>query len=604
MLKRAAMLLGIVLFTASPALARSYYLSRIDVAAEVREDGSMRVRETREVVFKGTFRAFDRAIPVPAGTQIVDLVVVEGGVAYREDSSEAPGTYHARMSGTDVVVSWGYAATDEVRAFVLEYTVLGAIIKHADVGELYWQFIEPKHDWKSRASRVTINLPAAVAASDIKAWAHGPPWGNVAIEEGRVVFDCDPLPAHEMLEARILFPTAVIAYSARQDNATVLPAVEAEEGEWARDANAARQKARVVLVAKWVVPALLAIGAIGIWLALYFKYGREHKPETEIQYLREAPNDWTPNEVAFVWNWGQLTPNDMTAILMDLVRRGARRLTVSTETRPRLGGLLGEATEQKYTIERVREHEGELSKSEGYLISGVLFHDVSGDRVSLDTFQESARRKPTAARARFKGWRRLAKREAKRMAVVDPASKKALGVTIAIGLILFAGSIALGVILQSPSFLITGIIGFGLVPGSFAMLRRTPEAAEALHRWQAFRRYLTDFSRLEDHPPPAVILWEHYLVYAITLGVADKVIEQFKELHPQVAATATAATFPHWVSSGGTPLSGMESISGVLSSFSSTLATATSSFSSSSGSGGGFSGGGGGGGGGGSSGAR
>jgi uncharacterized membrane protein len=150
----------------------------------------------------------------------------------------------------------------------------------------------------------------------------------------------------------------------------------------------------------------------------------------------------------------------------------------------------------------------------------------------------------------------------------------------------------------------SGIVGFALVPGSFAIMRRTPQAADALHRWQAFRRYLTDFSRLQEYPPPAVTLWEHYLVYAITLGVADRVIEQFKELYPQVATTTTAATFPHWVGSSGSPLSGMDSIGSVLSSFNSTLATATSSFSSSSGSGGGFSGGGGGGGGGGSSGAR
>ena len=525
-------------------------------------------------------------------------------MVYREDPSEAPGTYHYRMRGRDVLISWGYSATDEARSFVLEYTILGAVEKHADVAELYWQFIEPEHEWRADTSRVTVNLPGAVPAADISVYPHGPPWGKARRADGLVVLTCDPLPRDEMVEARILFPTAVIAYSPRQDGREVRESVRREEGEWVTEANAARWKAKLVLAFKWALPALAAVGAIITWLALYLKYGREHRPATEMQYLRDMPNDWTPNQVAYVWRWGHLGPNDMTATLMDLVRRGALKLIVSTETHAVLGGLLGERTEQEYVIERVRDYRGELSDSEQYLISRVLFHDVPGDMVSLDTFQKKARGSPRGAQKRFKNWLKRAKKEAKRMEVVDPASKTALGVCIGLAVILVMGSIALGGMLESPTFLMSGIVGFALIPGSFAIMRRTPQAADALHRWQAFRRYLTDFSRLQEYPPPAVTLWEHYLVYAITLGVADRVIEQFKELYPQVAETTTAATFPHWVSSSGSPLSGMDSVGSVLSSFNSTLATATSSFSSSSGSGGGFSGGGGGGGGGGSSGAR
>lgn len=31
---------------------------------------------------------------------------------------------------------------------------------------------------------------------------------------------------------------------------------------------------------------------------------------------------------------------------------------------------------------------------------------------------------------------------------------------------------------------------------------------------------------MEKHEIPSLIIWEHYLVYAVTLGVADKVIKQ------------------------------------------------------------------------------
>ncbi len=295
----------------------------------------------------------------------------------------------------------------------------------------------------------------------------------------------------------------------------------------------------------------------------------------------------------------------MTATLMDLVRRGALKLVVTTARRPILGGLLGEKTEQEYVIERVPDYEDPISDSEQYLISAVLFRDVTGDSVSLDGFQRRARSDPSGSQRRFKTWKRLAKLEAKRKVVVDPASKNAAGVMVGVGFVALIASVVLAGLSKSPTFAASAVVAVAFLPASYAILRRTREAARDLGRWQAFRRYLTDFSELERYPPPAVVLWEHYLVYAITLGVADRVIEQFQDLYPQVAATtASVHTFPHWVSSSGSPVSGMSSIGSVLSSFSSTLATATSAMSSSSGSSGGFSGGGGGGGGGGSSGAR
>ena len=44
--------------------------------------------------------------------------------------------------------------------------------------------------------------------------------------------------------------------------------------------------------------------------------------------------------------------------------------------------------------------------------------------------------------------------------------------------------------------------------------------------WNAFKNFLKDFSRLDKAEIPSIILWEHYLVYAVSLGVAKEVIKQ------------------------------------------------------------------------------
>ncbi len=601
MCRPACVLDVVVILLALPvtAQAKSYYIDNTMIAADVRTDGSMHVREERTFVFRGDFRAVDRFIDVPAGAEVRNVVVTEGNRTYREAPGESPGTFHLKTSGRRLQITWGYSARDETRTFALDFDVIGAIRKHADVAELYWQFVGQEWSVTSEETRVTVNLPSGALEANTRAWAHGPLWGEIHIAEGRVTFTCDPLPANEMLEGRILFPTAAIASSPRHDNVQALPSILQEEGGWAEQANARRQHAKARVALQWGLPSVAIVVGVCLWLALYLKYGRELHDEAVPEYLRDPPEDWTPNEVAFVWRWGELNAQDMTATLMDLVRRGALRLIVTSERREILGGLLGETTVQEYIIERVRDGEARLSDAERYLVNGILFHDITGDRVSLKAFQQNARAKPRAAYHRFKTWRGMAKREAKRFEVVDPTSKAMCAVGASVGFAMLVGSIILAAAMQSPTFVASAILGFALLPGSFAILRRSREAARHLRRWQAFRRYLTDFSRLSEYPPPAVVLWEQYLVYAITLGVADEVIEQFKHLYPQLEESVRGTqVFPHWVNAGGETLAGMDSIGSVLSSFSSTLATATSSMSSSSGSGGGFSGGGGGGGGG------
>jgi uncharacterized membrane protein len=172
--------------------------------------------------------------------------------------------------------------------------------------------------------------------------------------------------------------------------------------------------------------------------------------------------------------------------------------------------------------------------------------------------------------------------------------------------------IALPAMIINPLCLLAIFAGIFFIIASRTIRRRSREAADAFHRWQAFRHYLVDFSMLKEYPAPAIVMWEKYLVYAIVLGVADRVLAQLRQLAPQLAPEQSEMTaFSNWVSASDTasPLAGIEAVSHAMSSLSETLAIATSAPSSSSGSDGGFSGGGssdsggGGGGGGGSRGA-
>ena len=90
----------------------------------------------------------------------------------------------------------------------------------------------------------------------------------------------------------------------------------------------------------------------------------------------------------------------------------------------------------------------------------------------------------------------------------------------------FSGSAAQVVV----PLLILAVVFNGLVLGIFAAMRRgyvkrTPEGALEAARWAAFRRYLKDFSRLQEAPAISLALWDRFLVYAIGFGLAEEVLE-------------------------------------------------------------------------------
>ena len=60
--------------------------------------------------------------------------------------------------------------------------------------------------------------------------------------------------------------------------------------------------------------------------------------------------------------------------------------------------------------------------------------------------------------------------------------------------------------------------------------RRSKNGQLEAERWDAFRRYLTDFPRLQEAPPATLELWERFLVYGIAFGIAERVL-QGAQLH-------------------------------------------------------------------------
>ena len=121
------------------------------------------------------------------------------------------------------------------------------------------------------------------------------------------------------------------------------------------------------------------------------------------------------------------------------------------------------------------------------------------------------------------------------------------------------------------------------------------EAIETKAKVLALKRWLQEFTRLDEAVPSDVILWNRLLVMAVALGVADKVIEQLKVAMPELIDDPDFMPVYSWYYIGHSGMGSPADVFGGAIHDASVAAIANSIDASGGGGGGGFSSGGGGG---------
>ena len=139
---------------------------------------------------------------------------------------------------------------------------------------------------------------------------------------------------------------------------------------------------------------------------------------------------------------------------------------------------------------------------------------------------------------------------------------------------------------------ITSILGVISIIKKIGIVKKanpfTQKGINEIEQWKGLKKYMEDFSLLNEKEVPAIEVWEKFLVYATAFGIAEKVIKQLKMTYTNYEQlTGGEYTMMHLMMHKDFSSSFSSSIS----------STMSSTYSSATGGGGGFSGGGGGGGG-------
>jgi uncharacterized membrane protein len=573
------LVLAVVVLAAPPVAAKEFRIAAVQVEARLQPDGSMQVVEHLTYDFSGEFHNGTRPIP-PGDYGIVDVQVTEAGrpLPFR---------------GAPYDLAWSYDARDERRTFDISYTVLGAAKVGPDVAELYWKFVGDQHPGVGEV-RVALDVPGD--GLDVRAWGHGPLDGLVEIQGTRVLLTAPDLPPGRFVEARVTLPSN--AFTVAPSGDARLPRVLAEETRLADEANAERERdaaasrrRRLVLDVLERVYWLFPVAGWAVFALLWTRYGREHRAPVDVgEYVREPPDD-PPAVVPMLFAWGSVPPVALSATIVDLAQRG--HLTIEELRKDRW--ILPDAIDWKLT----RSASEDALRPFEHEVLERLFEE--GAETTQSEFEDWCKRHRTSADRWWRSVQQKLKTELRERRYIEGGK---FGVYA--GNVLAAGAVAASGAVVVSQGIVAGAVGIGSgvvqLVATILLRRRTVAGAQRLAEWRAFRRFLEDFSELEEAPVGHLILWERYLVYAVALGVTAQVARALAAKIPAEASSAT--TFAPWFhgSHGPGALDSIGSLSGFANGFGPTIVAAAhppSSSSSGSGGGGGFSGGGGGGGGGG-----
>lgn len=597
----------------------SLHLKNLDFTAQINEDGSMDVVETWDVNVSDTntlYKTFKIDKTKYSGISNVFVQDITSGTNKNFKKSDIwkyhldKGHYFGGINNNnEYEIAWGVSIDTTTRKqYLISYTVKDVIKKYNDCAELYWQFVGSEFEISADSITGIIKLPNKVSNKDeLKVWGHTKYLnGEIYVTDLDIVeFNVNKYKSGNFVEVRIAMPTYVMSKLENTSNINKIDSIIEQETEWANEANARRDRRNKNF--KLLILATIFVNtSIGIMFSKKIKKNKQFLeknpnilPEQQLEYYRELPDkEETPLEAVFILKTGykqSCLPNVFSATILNFALKGYIRIEQEGKTikillnKIKTDELMGD---EKKVLEilRAASNNNELTMAE----LEKYIKNYPSKLMNLNSTFEKVSKTQASEKGKF---------DTNRFNKQIVYAEKNVGYIFLLIIIITASIFTIGyayknvqsmlitcTIISLAFFIVVTIINLILnikITTSFNGF--TQKGINEQEQWKAFKKYMEDFSYLNEKEVPELVLWEKYLVFATAFGIADKVLKQLKVKYPELNDPDTIHSmilFNSMYNSNGFNTKFINSIS------SSTSRMYSSTYSSGSGGGGGFSGGG------------
>lgn len=442
----------------------------------------------------------------------------------------------------------------------LNYTIKGAAIRYADTAELNWTIADTEY-MKNTNVDVTVLLPEGIASvDDVYAVTNGSNQGRVESitmnEDNQVAIHVTAkrLFPGERIQVRALFPASVLSdVNASSPYGNYYPDLN-QYAESKAHAEEALMSLKIYRAANWISLALvlpiLAFAAYFVY-RIYLKYDKEHVSDFYNEYYRELPAEYGPAMLGYLYNFKEISKNDVSATLMDLIRRKYITIDSGTES----------LTESKVNYTLILDRSKDMSKLEPHELNLIhWFFDVvaGGDTLTLNQLDKFTSVEANAIRYNKanQNWVSSVRETGAKYDFFDNVRAAMKEGAAVISFLAIAGFIALFLALANLGLYVRFVAGLlfaiAIILSSYfaTIQRRSKNGNEEYVRWKAFKKFLEEFSNMKDYPMPGIIIWEHYMVYAVEFGIADLVEKQLRFKYKELGLEDTLNQSPYFRNPG------------------------------------------------------
>ena len=423
---------------------------------------------------------------------------------------------------------------DGVFTFYYEYTIEGMVTSYSDCAELNYVMFNYL-GFKTKNASVKISIPNSTHSEDeIFGYVHSQSTGSYK-QVGNYSFEIQAKNVKEddKLEFRIVFPKDIVSNILPENtiDANMQTKIIDYETELSRK-TAFINRMRDIFI---VVIVILIMGLISITILVYVRYDKEFIPKFDNEYYRELPSNYPPAVMSYLYYFQKTVDEDFTATVLNLIRRKYLSLT-----------CLGDMSDRNadYELELIATDISGLMEHEKKLLNLIINIIGDGKKVTFDQIEKygDSYKNAQEFQSQTGAFRKAIEKDSKNFDFfIDTRKDKAkvskygfLGIILGI-IILFANLVLnLSVTVYVFFLLATSIIYLIYVA---SIKKRSVNGNEEYAKWKAFKHFLCDFGSLKDYSVEGIDLWEEYLVYATSLKVADRVMEQLKVKLPELVSS-------------------------------------------------------------------
>lgn len=448
------------------------------------------------------------------------------GDIFKETSFASKGDYGVftksnNYNGIDLLI---YNPSDYNKAFYLDYTITNMAIIHNDIAELGFNIFTDLNEYVNNLV-MYIHIPENKEL--LKVWAHGPLWGNSEIvDKNTIKLTIEDLNANTPVDVRVAFDKTVLSESQKKSNVDALDKIIELETKQADLANEERKAAKKLIAREKTIESIFnifkvlwLIGSVIIFVFVYKKHDKEYQSDFKTKYFRDFPSNNSPTTVGYLLH-KQISNDDLSASILMLIYK--KILSFEELSNKKDYNL-------KYHVTT------EINDNDKKLIEFLFsksFNTISdSDSVTLSTLKTNASKKYNDFLKKYTSWKTAVTLEATEKNFFE--TKTAVKVlTVIYSILGFITNIcSLDYVDNSISIILVVIVFISSIISLIyyiSFTRKTVGAHDEYVRWIGLKNFMKDFGTMDRKSLPEIVLWEKYLVYAVTLGCADKLAKDMK----------------------------------------------------------------------------